>query len=242
MARIRVTAAVFLLLFSSIPECRGDENLLGVAAGIAPCIEEILEIFACQEQGELSLAKSPCSALASQLLSGAPYDMIIFSDPKWADWLEEKGLVQERRVLSLHPLALWWQGEEPPGRSVLCSGKIACPLPETTAFGALAKRFLQESGLWDSCIAEERLIFVRGAPQAALAVVSGSACAAFLPFATTRTKGCRRGSCTLLQVPPIEQVAVLVPGADTAARRFFDFCSSETALSVWSRWGFYESN
>ena len=88
MVRSGATAAVcVLLLFSNIPECRGDENLLGVAAGIAPCIEEILEIFACQEQGELSLVKSPCSALASQLLSGAPFDMIIFSDPKWADWL-----------------------------------------------------------------------------------------------------------------------------------------------------------
>ena len=214
------------------------EEVIAVAAGISPCIEEIVSLWYEQGNENLAVVKGPCGALANQYIAGADFTMIIFSEPRWAEWMQGKGVHLTRVDLACHYLTLWWPREEPPQLSLADVAVIACPNPESTAYGNAACQLLSAKGRWDRAMDEKRLILVKGAPHAVTAVNSGAADAAFIPAATAILASRKGGSYTLLDTEPIIQTAVLLSDENPEAARLLEFCLSEETAPLWEKWGF----
>lgn len=229
--KIFAVASVFLFLVSS----PAMANVVAVAAGIAPCVEEVVDLYVKAGGEPVELVKEACGPLARQIALGAPYELFLASEPRWPIWLKDKGLLTEVDTFAIGQLTLWHVSSDPIDVSQTETAVIAIPDPETTAYGNLAKQYLDKIGLWDRKMNEKRIILVGSAPQAVAAVKARTAEMAFIPLSMAIKAG---GSYTSIPDMVIEQVGGLTAKADDGARKFWAFCRSENATPIWVKWGF----
>jgi len=234
MARLLTLLLFFFSIFSIHPPAAGCD-ILAVAAGIAPCVEEVIEAYIARGGEMLGMVKGSCGVLARQMASGAPYDLLLASEPRWPNWLKGRGGISELKVFARGQLVLWHEKNDPPKLLSLGEYLLAMPEPETTAYGMLAKEYLQRQGLWAELLERRKIIFVGSAPQAVLAVRHGALDAAFIPRSMAIKAG---GSCINIERAVIDQVGGLAVGAGENARRFWLFCRSADVESIWRKWGF----
>jgi molybdate transport system substrate-binding protein len=228
---------LFLLLFSvsHVQPPAGGCDVLAVAAGIAPCVEEIMQAYTAQGGEVLEMVQGSCGVLARQMSSGAPYDLLLASEPRWPNWLRGKGGISDLKVFARGQLVLWHEKSDPPKLISLGKYLLAIPEPGTTAYGMLAKEYLQRRGLWAELLERKKIIFVGNAPQAVLAVRHGALDAAFIPRSMAIKAG---GSYINIERAVIDQVGGLAAGAGENACRFWLFCRSDGIKSIWRKWGF----
>jgi molybdate transport system substrate-binding protein len=231
---LKVALLVVLFVFSwSIP---ARANTIAVASGIAPCVEEVVRAYTKASGSDLELVKEACGPLARQIAAGAPYELFLASEPRWPKWLQDQGLLMDVHAFAIGQLVIWHTlAEEAPNEKMIETALVAIPDPETTAYGYLAKEYLEQKGMWDKMLAEKRIIFVGNAPQAVLAARGGTVQIAFLPLSMAIKAG---GSYITLSGMNIDQVGGLTPKASDESRRFWAFCRSQTAAPIWSKWGF----
>jgi molybdate transport system substrate-binding protein len=226
---------LFSLLCLLLFPCPSRAEVMAVAAGIAPAVEEALALHVAGGGIPLEMVTGSCGALARQIAAEAPYGMALFSEPRWPRWLEERGLLKESAPFALGKLALWWPQSDRIVDLTVLPWPLALPDPETTAYGFLGKEYLQERGLWKKMEKEERFLIVANAPAAVLAVKSGAAAAAFVPVGTEIKTG---GSIAVIAGKTTEMIAGLLPSAGPDSRSFLAYCLSAEAAPVWRRWGF----
>lgn len=223
-------ALALVLIFSAA----ASAEILAVAAGIAPCVEEVMDAYVQQGGNRLEMVKASCGVLAKQIEAGAPYQLLLLSEPRWPMWLKEKGFLAEPEAFARGRLVLWNPGQTAPDLESL-SGTYAVPKPETTAYGMLARQYLQRNGLWEGMLAENRLIFVGNAPQSVMAVKNGAATAGFIPQSMAIKSG---GTFAAVPETVIDQVGGLLKGHGPDAAGFWEFCRSAEADPVWRKWDF----
>ncbi len=228
---------LLLLLFSvsHVNPPAGACDVMAVASGIAPCLEEVMEAYITRGGEVLQMVQGSCGVLARQMSSGAPYDLLLASEPRWPNWLKGKGGISDLKVFARGQLVLWHEKSDPPKLLSLGKYLLAIPEPETTAYGMLAKEYLQRRGLWAELLESKKIIFVGSAPQAVLAVRHGALDAAFIPRSMAIKAG---GSYINIARGVIDQVGGLAVEAGENARRFWLFCRSAGAQSIWRKWGF----
>lgn len=212
-----------------------SEDIVAVAAGIAPCVEEVTQAFVAQGGEPLNLVKGPSAPLAIQMASGAAYDLLLEAELRWPKWLEAQGGLKDLGVFAKGRLVLWYDKEIPPTWEILREGVIAVPEPDTTAYGMLARDYLSQKGLWDQLNKNGSLVFLKSAPQAILAVKYGAAIAALVPQCIVMKAG---GSYLLISEAVIDHTGGLSPAAGQNARDFWNFCRSPVASPIWRKWGF----
>jgi molybdenum ABC transporter molybdate-binding protein len=213
-------------------------DLLAVAAGIAPCVKEIHQQYVEEGNPPLEMVLGPCGALARQPAAGAPFDMFLFSEARWPQWMVEKGLAEEVQTFAIHSLALWSTEESITSLEEALQHPMACPTPDTTAYGMLAKRMLQEKGLWNDLEENDMFIFVKSSPAAVLAVRSGGAVSAFVPLMSALSMQRERGGSVVSFADVTEdQVGGLFGGAGENARRFWEYVRSEPEIWNALGWG-----
>ena len=108
--KVLAIVSTFLLLFC-VPAMA---NIVAVAAGIAPCVEEVVEAYVKAGGEKMELVKEACGPLAQQIASGAPYEVLLASEPRWPNWLEDKGLLTDVDTFAVGQLTLWNASSEPP--------------------------------------------------------------------------------------------------------------------------------
>ncbi|MQY77361.1 MAG: molybdate ABC transporter substrate-binding protein [Spirochaeta sp.] len=234
MARL-LCSLLFLFSILGINPPAGVCDVLAVAAGIAPCVEEVVEAYIAQGGEAIGMVKGSCGVLARQMASGAPYDLLLASEPRWPNWLKGKGGILDLKIFARGQVVLWHEKSDPPKLLSLGKYLLSIPEPETTAYGMLAKEYLQRRGLWDYLIESKKIIFVGNAPQAVLAVRNGALDAAFIPRSMAIKAG---GSYINIDRAVIDQVGGLAVGAGENARRFWLFCRSADVQAIWRKWGF----
>lgn len=210
-------------------------NVVAVAAGIAPCVEEVMEAYAEAGGEKMEFVKEACGPLANKIAMGAPYDMFLASEPRWPKWLEAKGMLVDVHAFAIGQLVMWRFSSEAPCESDVEKSKIAVPNPDITAYGNLAKQYLDEAGLWDKMMAEKRIILVGNAPQAVVAAKGSAAEIAFIPLSMAIKAG---SNYTPLSGMTVDQVGGLTIRANEEVRKFWIFCRSERSFPIWTKWGF----
>ena len=233
--RHRCESFVVLLLLVLFSPSVARAEVVAVAAGIAPAVEEVLAAHVKGGGASLEIVTGSCGTLAKQIAAEAPYQMLLLSEPRWPKWLEQKGLLDESAVFALGKLALWWPKPDRIVDLADLPSPLALPDPETTAYGFLGKEYLQERGLWEKMNGAGSILIVGNAPGGVLAVKSGAAAAAFVPVGTEIKAG---GSIAVIAGKTTEMIGGLLSAAGPDSRSFWAFCLSAEAASIWERWGF----
>jgi len=228
---------LFLAGLFAVSSSAGAE-VFAAAASLQPVMEKVAIQFEKDKGIRMDAVFGASGQLARQIEAGAPYDLFLSADEKWARYLEEKGRLEKLRPVAECPLVLWWASEKAPSLDLAKNAKIRVAIadPAVAPYGALAKNYLDKAGLWAKIEKENRLVIAGDVLKAALAAKSGGADAAYIPLSIAMGLG---GSWTKVPVPPQRLFGGIVKGrSPLAALLFFDYLETPAASKLLREAGF----
>lgn len=159
---ILLTACLTVSLLSAKP-ARADDIHLLAAASLQPVLSALIAGHNARIDGNRIIGIFASSgALARQIAQGAPADLFISANPRWADWLmEETGLQDDsaidllaNRLVLVVPLGATANRTL---RDFAESGRLMLGDPTHVPAGQYAKQALEKLGIWDAV--SPRLVF-----------------------------------------------------------------------------------
>lgn len=194
----------------------------------------------------VSYAGTP--ALARQVEQGAPADVFVSADRDWMDYLSQRGLVRNPRVLLANRLVLVAPvastvelklGPGAPLAAALGDGRLAVANVDSVPAGRYAKVALDSLGLWPQ--AAKRLVQSTDVRAALRLVARGEAPLGIVYATDARTEPLVRVVDIFDQTthPTILYMAAVVSESSKAdAAAFLDFLARAHARRVFEREGF----
>jgi len=200
------------------------------------------------ERPVLSFAAS--SALAKQIISGAPADLFVSADEEWVDAIQAKGLVTPgTRVAFLgNRLVLIAPGSSAlrlriapkmPLAAALGDGKLAMADPDSVPAGKYGRAALTRLGVWNSVA--PKVVRAENVRSALAFVERGEAAAGIVYATDAKASGMVRvvGVFPAGSHPPIHYpVATLTSSTSADAKPFRRFLVSREGWAIFARFGF----
>jgi len=230
----------------SLPAGAKQRVTLFAAASTTNALDEIKRQFRQRTGVNVQCSYAASSTLAQQITSGAAADVFVSANVKWAEYLDENGLVAKRLDLLENRMVVIL-----PADSRISVHKVAdllsadvrhVALADTTSVpaGVYAKAALSQLGLWKRL--EPKVVAAADVRQALFYVETGAAEAGIV-YATDAA------------ITPAVQVAVNIPPELTAPIRYpivllkkeahnpaavslFRFLQSPEAAAIFQRYGF----
>ncbi|GGD58337.1 molybdate ABC transporter substrate-binding protein [Aurantiacibacter arachoides] len=213
-------------------------------------LEGIARDWEAEGQAAPVLSFGATSAIARQIESGAPADIVVTADREWMDWLEERDLLAgEPRAFASNtlvvvapadpagvvpvPMSLREFAQDPDG------GRIALAETGSVPAGRYARAALQSMGLWD--VLEPRVVPAESV-RAALAFVERGEVPLGIVYATDAQAS--DGVRVIERVDPSLHPRILYYRAQVAASRdneaqaFADYLVSDAARRRVASYGF----
>jgi len=212
--------------------------VFAAAASLKPVMEKVAVQFEKEKGIRMDAVFGASGQLARQIETGAPYDLFLSADEKWAKYLEEKGKLEKVRPVAECPLVLWWASEKAPSLDLVKDAKVRVAIadPAVAPYGVLAKGYLEKTKLYAKIEKENRLIIAGDVLKAGLAAKSGGADAAYIPLSIAMGLG---GSWTKVPVPPQRLYGGIVKErSPLAALLFFDYLKTPVVLKLFQDAGF----
>ncbi|TWT34273.1 molybdate ABC transporter substrate-binding protein [Blastopirellula retiformator] len=209
------------------------------AASLTDAIEQVADAWSRQSGNVARISVGPSNALSQQILAGAPADVYLSANERWADVLVEQGRV-EKQVPLLSNRLVWiiphenHAGIASPDEITTKATRVALA-GENVPAGIYADQALRTAGLLDQF--EGRI--VRGNDvRTTLAYVARGEVDAGIVYATDAAATDQ--VVTLAELDPesydaIRYPAMVLKGADEGAEAFFDFLQSPTASEIFQR-------
>jgi molybdate transport system substrate-binding protein len=229
-----------------------DAPAVAAAASLEFVLDEASRDFSGNSGRRLRLSFGSSGNLRRQIERGAPFELFLSADARYADELVALGLTEGPVVpYALGRLVLFAPTRSPLAASpnlkaldrALGDGRIerfAIANPEHAPYGRAAREALTALGLWDAI--RPRLVLGENAAQAAQFAASPSTQGGIVPLSLALSAGmARRGVHALLEPglhAPIRQHMVLLRGAGDTARQFFEWLQGETSRRLLARHGF----
>lgn len=240
------------------PAWAGTETItVFAAASTTNALTDIAALYEKAHPVKIRLSFASSSTLAKQIENGAPADVFLSANPKWMNYLAEKGIIvtESRRDLLGNSLVLIVPGDSPIDglqvdagldlAGILGEGRLSMGDPDHVPAGMYGKNAMQQLGLWD--VIADRVARAKDV-RAALVLVERGECPLGQVYATdaaisdkVRVAGVFPGD----SHPPIVYPAALVkqgtgtqaaPGPE--ALSFLNFLQSEPAVRVFETYGF----
>lgn len=248
---LRVLLALSLLLVSNMAHAQKKAPLVLAAASLQESLTEAADLWARQGNPRPVLSFAASSALARQILSGAPADLFVSADEPWMDAVAAKGLVRSgtrvpflvNRLVIVAPAnrasPLQIRKGFPLARALGAGGRLSMADPDAVPAGKYGKAALQNLGVWQSVSARiARAENVR----AALALVERGEAPMGIVYATDARASKRVRIVGIFPAnshPPITYpVAVLRSATSLSAEPFRRFLISPRAKAIFRRHGF----
>jgi len=235
---IRFVGALLLLAGLFAVSSSASAEVFAAAASLQPVMEKVATQFEKEKGIRMDAVFGASGQLARQIESGAPYDLFLSADEKWARYLEERGRLEKVRPVAECPLVLWWASEKAPSLDLVKNPKVRVAVadPAVAPYGALAKSYLDKGKLWAKIEKENRLVIAGDVLKAALAAKSGGADAAYIPRSIAMGLG---GSWTKVPVPPQRLYGGIVKArSPLAAHLFLDYLKTPAASKLFGEAGF----
>lgn len=226
--------------------------VITAAADTKYALEEIAAAFTSETGKSVKISFGSSGNAYRQLQQGAPFEMFLSADEKYALDLADKGMTLDRgtlyavgRIVIMVPLdsALKPDDELADLRVALGDGrlqKFAIPNPEHAPYGRAAKEALQKAGLWE--MIEPKLVLGEDASQATQFALKGSAQGGILPFSFSSAPAIAKlGKAVLIPADwhkPLRQRMVLMKNAGPVTKEFYAYLQQPAARSILIRYGF----
>jgi len=223
---------------------------VAVASNFARAAQEIALQFTVDTGNEVRISAGSTGKLFAQISNGAPYDVFLAADSERPALLESNGLGVRgsRATYAIGSLMLW--SSELKFANIDCRkhlknlGKdhLSIANPKTAPYGAAARDFLIDAGLWK--LVEPRIVYGENISQALQFVASGNAGVGLIARAQYVDKRLPAATCSW-PVPetshkPLLQQAVLLQRAsgNSVAAAFLEFLTSSVAQEIVLRHGY----
>jgi len=227
------------------------------AASTTNAVTDIAALYEKAHPVKIRLSFASSSTLAKQIENGAPADIYLSANPKWMNYLVEKGIIvtESRRDLLGNRLVLIVPKDSPIDglqvdagldlAGILGEERLSMGDPDHVPAGMYGKNAMQHLGLWDAIA--DRVARAKDV-RAALVLVERGECPLGQVYATDAAISDKvrvAGVFPEASHPPIVYPAALVKqGTDTQANpgpealSFLDFLQSEPAVRVFETYGF----
>jgi molybdate transport system substrate-binding protein len=231
---------------TSRPAEASPEILVFAAASTTDAVDEIARRFHEARGIRVNANYAATSTLAQQVVHGGGADVFLSANEKWADFLEEKGLVAKRsdllgnRIVVVVPSDSKLRIETP--EDLLDPGvqHLALAEPSAAPAGIYAKEALTKLGLWDRLESKvaagadvrQALAYVEtGAAEAGIVYATDAAASSSVKVACRIDPGLTR---------PIVYPLVLLEGGENeqAAQAFYEYLQGPEAAEVFRSHGF----
>ncbi|OWU84948.1 molybdenum ABC transporter substrate-binding protein [Oceanicola sp. 22II-s10i] len=229
---------------------QAERVTLFAAASLKDALDAIEPAFEAATGHDLAISFAGSSALARQIIQGAPADVFISANVGWMDEVEKAGLVapQSRRDLLGNRLVLIGHGtglepvmlrNETDLAGMLGSdGRLAVALVDAVPAGIYARLALTTTGLWPQV--EDRLAQADNV-RAALALVTTGAAPLGIVYATDAAVA--EGITVLATFsveshPPITYPAAAIGTPGDGAKALMEYLSGDAARVAFERQGF----
>ncbi|MCA9311647.1 MAG: molybdate ABC transporter substrate-binding protein [Phycisphaerales bacterium] len=223
----------------------GEDVLVLAAASTSDAITEVAAAFEGRTGIGVRISTGASNALAAQIMSGAPADVFLSANPRWAVAVEDAGLALESQVLLRNRLVVVVPRGNPAGvkdTAGLTEVKRLALAGETVPAGMYAEQALRHAGVYDALVSAGRV--VRGQDvRLALSWVERGEVDAGVVYATDARVSAEVEAVYTFAAEdhdPIEYPVVLLrSGVDEArGRAFLDFLVSDEAMTIFRRHGF----
>jgi molybdate transport system substrate-binding protein len=219
------------------------------AASTTNAVTDIAALYEKEHPVKIRLSFASSSTLAKQIENGAPADIFLSANPKWMNYLAEKGVIvtESRRGLLGNSLVLIVPKDSPIDglqvdtgldlAGILGEERLSMGDPDHVPAGMYGKNAMQHLGLWDAIA--DRVARAKDV-RAALVLVERGECPLGQVYATDAAISDKvrvAGHFPEESHPPIVYPAALVKQSP-AARSFLDFLQSEPAARVFETYGF----
>ena len=238
---MRIAILTILLLPQWIA---AEEATVAAASNFRAALDTIVAVFESTTPHSITIVGGSTGQLYAQIVSGAPYDILLAADQERPSLLEESGhaVTGQRFTYATGRLALlasrYELRQDDLQQTALQPAirKFAIANPSLAPYGVAAQEALMAIGAWDTV--SGKLVFGENVSQAFILVATGNAQAGMVALSSVlAVDGGFRSA--YLPVPaefhaPIRQDAVLlVHGADNAAAiEFLTFLQSDTARNM----------
>ena len=243
-------SGLFFFLALGLAAVRAEPVNVFAAASLKTALDEINVAWKASAGQEAAGIYAASSALAKQIVEGAPADIFISADLDWMDDLENRKLIKpdSRRnligntLVLIAPAGAGLKIDLQPGvdlLSLLKGGRLAVGETKAVPAGRYAKAALQSLGIWDGLAANlAEQVNVRAALQlvargeSPLGIVYGS-------DANAETKVAVAGVFPETAHPPIiYPVAIIATSKNPAAPDYLSFLGSNEVLAIFAKHGF----
>jgi molybdate transport system substrate-binding protein len=244
---------VLSLLLAPLVRAAADappEITVYAAASLTDAIGDLGKAYQAMGKGKIIASYASSSDLARQIEHGAPADLFISADQQWADYLDQRGLLDKATRLDLlrNELVLIVPAASGASLAIAPNFKLAEALgdsrlavgdPDHVPAGIYARQSLEQLGVWS---AVEPKLARAGSVRAALLFVERGDC----PFGIVYRSDAQSdpkvkviGMFPEDSHSPVVYPAALVTGHHSAAAvEFLHFLASPEAAAVFVRYGF----
>jgi molybdate transport system substrate-binding protein len=223
-----------------------DYVTVAVASNFGATAREIAARFEQDSDYEIRITTASTGKLYAQVINGAPFDVLLAADAERPRRLEAAGVgVAGTRFTYARGMLVLWSRTADDCHSALRNedaGRISIANPDTAPYGAAARSYLQQAGLWDAV--RERLVIGENIAQALQFAASGNAGLGFIARSQLQAPSLPPASCSW-PVPesmhdPIDQQAILLRrgAASEGANAFFEFLRSDAGRAIILRHGY----
>lgn len=244
---IRLASRAFAVIMLSAGMARADITVFA-AASLKGGLDEAAAAWSKESGHRVRLSFAGSSALARQIMQGAPADIYISASTDWMDAVEAAGalIADTRRDILRNELVLIGPkgaaeatlGPETDISAMLGSGKLAMALVEAVPAGIYGKATLEWLGLWPHV---EESVAQADNVRAALALVAWGEAPLGVVYATdaaAETKVSVIAKFPAASHPPIVYPAALAADAGDGAAAFLEFLSSADGAAFFLARGF----
>ena len=231
---------------SDSPQVVCSPVLVFAAASASNALDKIRTRFTDESGIAIETSYGSSAALVRQIENGAPADVFLSADAKWADRLSERGLVAKRRNLLGNRLVLVVPNGstlkiQAPGDLLIAGVEhLALGDPDSVPAGMYSRQALKKLGLWNQLAPK---VAAAEDVRHALAFVETGAAEAGIVYATDAAIS--KKVKVVFEVPesltgPVRYPLVLLHAArnNPAAESFYRYLASDEAAEIIGRYGF----
>ena len=223
------------------------QNTRSVTVFAAASLQGVLEPIGAAYGASVVVSYGGSAAIARQVASGAPADLVILANADWMDWLTGAGALEASSRVDLLANQLVLVG--PVGADPVVqpddiadrlgmNGRLALGQTRAVPAGIYGREWLKTAGVWP--LLESRLAETENV-RAALALVARGETPLGVVYASDAAAEPRVSVVYLVPKEahsPIRYPAAIVIGRDAQAHDFMSFLQSETAAKIFTDKGF----
>jgi molybdate transport system substrate-binding protein len=234
------------LLFVASPAFAGEIHL-AVAASMTDVVNALCSDYALSHpQTRFVRNYASSGTLAKQIAARAPADLFVSANPKWMDYLKDKGLIEPTSIRIIAHNKVVVVGRPCSKVRVLADltslPRIAMGSPASVPAGKYAEQALIAAGLYQGIKDSQKLVLTKDVRQALMYAERGEVNAAFV-YRTDALLA--KQAITLMEVPQELYPSVSYPAgltsmgtANEEARGFMHYLGSSDAATIFSKYGF----